>query len=98
MHAIQKMNFYTVTTYQRNKMTPEQERLLKRLELKINAFLEKDTRHWLKVGAIQEVTGWTSKELRNARDTGKVITRNIGNGLEYCLESIPEIYLKKKSA
>jgi hypothetical protein len=54
---------------------------------------------WVRVGTIRELTPWTDKrKLEKARREGLLKQRRGANGIEYLLESIPEIFLKQKQA
>lgn len=54
---------------------------------------------WVRVGTIRELTPWTDKrKLEKARREGLLKQRRSENGIEYLLESIPEIFIKKQTA
>lgn len=65
---------------------------LERIERHLNA---KAPQHWVKVGFIQDVTGWDKEGLRRARENGLIKQRRGTNGIEYLLESIPEMFIRK---
>lgn len=59
--------------------------------------LPKET--WVKVSTIRLLTVWDDKrKLEKARKEGLLKQRKSSNGIEYLLESIPEIFIKQKQA
>ena len=85
-------------------MSTEEIRLLKRVDEKLTHFLNREKKkNWVKVVVVQKVTGWGKAFLRTARENGLVEVREkreLVDGkekvvLEYLLESIPEILIRK---
>lgn len=69
--------------------------ILKRLERIERQLNVKPRRTWVKVAVIQEVTKWDKEGLRRARINGLVEQRKGTNGIEYLLESIHPMFVKK---
>jgi hypothetical protein len=75
------------------------ENRLDRMDAKLNALAGKMNKEtWVKVGWVKTVTGWDKEKLRKAREQGIVKFRKSKNGIEYLLESIPAIFIKKNEA
>jgi hypothetical protein len=51
---------------------------------------------WVKVGAIQEVTGWNKERLRRARVNGEVEMRRRDGEIWYNISSIHPVMIKAK--
>jgi len=70
----------------------------KSLHEKIKLLTEKaEKRSWVKVGFIMQVTGWDAQGMRKARENGLVKRRRSKEkGIEYLLESIPDMFIKNK--
>jgi hypothetical protein len=69
--------------------------IIKRLD-RIEKHLEaKRTRTWVKVGIVHELTGWDREGMRKARESNLIKQRKGVNGIEYLLESIPPMFIKK---
>jgi hypothetical protein len=68
-----------------------------RLDAKLNSLHKAlRTQHWVKFSIIKAVTGWDSRFMQKARDNGLVKTRVGVSGIEYLLESIPEMFIINK--
>lgn len=82
-------------------MTPEEMKITKRwldtITLLVNKNLLGQRKTWVKVGAVKLATGWTKVELRTARESGLVEYREKDGDIEYCLESIPDMFIKRAS-
>jgi hypothetical protein len=69
-----------------------------RLNDKLNKIMEKQRQeHWVKVGFITQVTGWSAETLRQARQQGLVQWKDNVDGRFYLLESIPEIFIRHEN-
>ena len=68
------------------------EKRLERIERHLNV---KPKSTWVKISIIQDLTGWDKEGMRKARINGLVKQRRGSNGIEYLLESINPIFLKK---
>lgn len=69
--------------------------ILKRLERIERHLNVKPRRTWVKVSVITELTGWDSRFLEKARINGLIEQRKGVNGIEYLLESINPMFIKK---
>ena len=78
-------------------MTPEQEKLMKRLDSKLTYLINKK-KTWVKVIVIMKLTGWDSEFMRLARESKLVEWRKNGNTIEYCVESLDPMFLIKKAS
>lgn len=82
-------------------MTPEEIRLLKRFNENFTYLVNKELltkrKTWVKVGAVKLATGWGKTQLRTARESGLIEYRERDGELEYCIESIPDMFIKKAS-
>lgn len=68
---------------------------LKRVDHKLTVLLNKPKKEtWVKAQTIKELTGWDDEAMRRARNSGLVKFKK-DNGFFYCLESIPELLIKK---
>lgn len=70
---------------------------LNRIDSKLTALLNKQKQEtWVKVYFIQDLTGWDSKRLEQAREQKIIQFRKSKSGsYEYLLESLPELFIKK---
>lgn len=72
---------------------------VKRIDGKLSLIIDAQNnpkKTWVKVSVIQELTGWDNKWLRKARDNKIVEYRHSKeNGLQYCIESIPLVFIKR---
>lgn len=78
-------------------MTPEQEKLIKRVDSKLSYLINKK-KTWVKVIVIQKITGWDKDMLEVMRENNVLEYRKTDKGTyEYCLESVPDNLIKKAS-
>ena len=73
---------------------------IERLDHKLTLYLNDQKKEtWVRVNLIQELTGWDRNGMIRARRNNLVkVRKNKQNGFEYCLESIPPMFLKNMNA
>lgn len=71
------------------------EKFLKRIDEKLTALLNASKKKtWVRATVITELTGWDKEGMRKARRYNIIETRKKENVLEYCLESLPQMFIK----
>lgn len=50
---------------------------------------------WVKVGFIQQLTGWNKDKLKQMRESGVLKTKKDDKGMWYDLDSVPDVFIKK---
>ncbi len=83
-------------TLQSFAMSTENAEIIKRLERIERHLAVKPKSTWVKVSVIQELTGWNSRFMEKARINGLVKQRKSANGIEYLLESVNPMFIKKQ--
>lgn len=81
------------------------EKSIKRLEDKVAKIAlnthtqikeERPNQTWVKVGMIQELTGWSGEQLRRARNNGIIKMRREDKKISYLLESLNPAFILSK--
>lgn len=74
-------------------------RQIQALSKKVDTLINQTNKKtWVKVSAIMEITGWNREKMRQMRDNGVIRFRKGDNGMQYLLESVPDIFKIKKTA
>jgi hypothetical protein len=70
---------------------------MRKEKLKERKTAKKET--WVKVGTIRKLTIWDDKrKLERARREGLLIQRKGANGIEYLIESIDPLFIRKQAS
>lgn len=71
---------------------------IKRMDAKLTAILNRPKKQtWVKVGIVQDLTGWNKRALEKARENNLVQFKKEGTSMLYLLESIPELFIINKA-
>ncbi|HVX28436.1 MAG TPA: hypothetical protein VHB70_18960 [Parafilimonas sp.] len=71
------------------------EQYLKRIDQKLTLLInEKPRKTWVGASVISDLTGWHDHALQKARRNNVIESRMNGNRFEYCLESLPAMFIK----
>lgn len=80
-------------------MDAEIKREFERLNKKLNQMVASKKETWVPVGWITDLTGWDNEKMRQARENNIIeFRRSDTGGWLYKLESLPEIFIKRKQA
>jgi hypothetical protein len=73
-------------------------KLLRRIDEKLSTLIaEKKKKTWVKVTTITSLTDWDKYAMHRARQSGLVeVRKSKDKGIEYCVESIPDIFIVNK--
>lgn len=77
------------------------EEKIDRLSAKIDRLVKinKEKEVWVTATWIMGLTGWNANKMRKARDQNIIQFReNAAGGIEYLLNSLPEVFIKKQNA
>lgn len=73
-------------------MTPQQEKLLREVNRKLDQLLNGRNRQWLSASEVIKLTGWSYDQLRRRREAEVVeFKKNASGGYMYALDSIPQL-------